>query len=203
MGMSSGARVCLLCAAVVLSTSLSYAVLPDQIHGPLGGGPRVALPGNVHGLAKPENDIGRADGSRPLQGISLTFRPSPAQQKDLDNFLAELGDPASPNYHKYLTPRQYGQRFGISQNDLDKVIAWLESKGFTNLKVGNGRNEISFDGTVAEVESTFGMEMHHYLVDGEVHIANASDPLIPQALAGSVVSIVGLNSFAPKPRLKV
>src|SRR5215469_14255917 len=187
MEMSSGARVCLLCAAVV-STSLGYAVTPDQIQGPLGGGPKIVLKGNVHGFAKPQNDIGRADGSRPMQGISLTFRPSPAQQKDLNNFLAELGDPASPNYHKYLTPQQFGQRFGMSQNDLDKVTAWLESQGFTNIKVANGRNELSFDGTVAEVESTFGVEMHHYLVDGEVHIANASDPMIPQALAGSVVS---------------
>jgi subtilase family serine protease len=45
--------------------------------------------------------------------------------------------------------------------------------------------------------------MHHYLVDSEVQIANASEPLIPQALAGAVVSVGGLNSFAPKPRLKV
>ena len=202
MGMSSGARVCVLCAAVILSTSLTYAVVPDRIQGPLGG-PKVALKGNVHGFAKPENDLGRADGSRPIQSISLTFRPSSAQQKDLDNFLAELGDPASPNYHKYLTPKQFGQRFGMSQNDLDKVIAWLESEGFTNIKVANGQNEISFDGTVAEVESTFGVEMHHYLVDSEVHIANSSEPLIPQALVGSVVNVVGLNSFAPKPRLKV
>ena len=118
MGMSSGARVCLFCAGVVLSTSVSYAVMPDRIQGPLGGGPKIALKGDVHALAKPENDLGRADGNRLIQGITLAFRPSPAQQKDLDNFLAELADPASPNYHKYLTPKQFGQRFGMSQNDL-------------------------------------------------------------------------------------
>ena len=199
---SSRARVCLLCAAVVLST-LSHAVTPDRINGPLNGGPKIALRGNVHGLATPENDLGRADGSRPMQGVTLEFHPLPAQQKDLDTFLAELGDRSSPNYHKYITPKQFGQRFGMSSNDLNKVIAWLQSEGFTNIKVANSRNEISFDGTVGQVESTFGVEMHHYLVDGVVHMANAGEPLIPTALAGAAVNVWGLHDFAPKPRVKV
>jgi subtilase family serine protease len=202
MGMSSGARVCLFCAGVVLSTSVSYAVTPDRIQGPLGGGLKIALKGDVHALARPENDLGRADGNRLMQGITLAFRPSPAQQKDLDNFLAELGDPASPNYHKYLTPKQFGQRFGMSQNDLDKVTVWLQAEGFTNIKVANGRDQVSFDGTVAQVESTFKVEMHHYLVDSVIHLANAGEPSIPAALSGAVVNVSGLHSFAPKPRVK-
>ena len=199
---SGRARVCVLCAAVVLS-NFSHAAVADRIQGPLSGGPKVALRGDVHGHAKPENDLGRADGSRPMQGITLAFHPSEAQQKDLDNFLAELGDRSSPNYHKYLTPKQYAERFGMSWNDLNKVIAWLQGEGFTNIQVANGRNEISFDGLVAQVESTFSVEMHHYLVDGVVHLANAGDPFVPPALAGSLLNVSGLNNFAPKPRAKV
>lgn len=199
---SSRARVCLFCAAVVLPT-LSHAVTPDRINGPLSAGPKIALRGNVHGLAKPENDLGLADGNRPMQGITLAFHPSAAQQKDLDNFLAELGDPSSPNYHKYLTPKQFGQRFGMSSNDLNKVISWLQSEGFTNIKVANSRNEIAFDGTVAQVELAFDVEMHHYLVGDVVHLANASEPSVPSAIAASVVNISGLHTFAPRPTAKV
>jgi subtilase family serine protease len=191
-----------LCTAVVLST-LCYAVVPDRINGPLSGGPKIALKGNVHGLAKAENDLGRADGNRLMQGVTLAFHPSAAQQKDLDNFLVELGDPSSPNYHKYLTPKQFGQRFGMSSNDLSKVIAWLQSVGFSNIKIANSRNEISFDGTVAQVESTFGIEMHHYLVDSVVHLANAGEPSVPAALSGTMLYVGHLNSFAPTPRAKV
>lgn len=200
MVMSSRARLCLMC--IVLLSTFSYAVTPDRIQGPLTGGPKIALKGSVHGLAKPENDLGRADGSRSMEGVTLAFHPSATQQKDLDNFLAELGDPSSPNYHKYLTPKQFGQRFGMSANDLNKVTAWLQSEGFTNIKVANSRNEISFDGTVAQVESTFSVEMHHYLVDGVVHLANAGEPSVPSALSGAVVNVSGLHTFAPKPRLK-
>jgi subtilase family serine protease len=194
--------VCLLCTAVVFST-IGAAAGQDRIVGPLNVGPKAALRGNVHGFAKPENDLGRANGNRLMQGVTLAFHPSETQQKDLDQFLAELGDRSSPNYHKYLTPKQFGQRFGMSWNDLNKVTAWLQSEGFNNIKVANGRNEISFDGTVAQVESAFGVEMHHYLVDGVVHLANAADPLLPPALAGSLVNIAGLHNFAPKPRAKV
>ncbi len=199
---SSRACVHLVCVGVLLS-SFSYAVSPDRINGSLNAGPKVALRGNVHGFAKPDNDLGRADGSRLMQGITVAFHPSEAQQKDLDQFIAELGDRSSPNYHKYLTPKQFGERFGMSWNDLNKVIAWLEAEGFINIKVANGRNEITFDGTVGQVESAFGVEMHHYLVDGVVHFANVGEPSIPAALGGAVLNVGHLHNFAPKPRAKV
>jgi hypothetical protein len=194
--------VCLLFAAVVFS-SLSHAVTPDRITGDLNNGQKVQVPGNMHGLAKPKNDLGRADSSRLIEGISLNFRLSPAQQKDMDQFLTQLANPSSPNYHKYLTPAQYAARFGMSQNDINKVVEWVQSEGFVNIKVRNNNESISFDGTVALIESAFGLQMHNYLVNGEVHLANATNPSVPAALANAVVYVGHLNDFAPKPRLKV
>ena len=193
-------RVLLCLFAVGIFTNLSLAVVPDRIEGDLVGGPKVALKGNVHGLARPENDLGRADSSRPMQGITLAFHPSPAQQKDLDQLLASLGNPSSPNYRRYLTPKQFGQRFGMSSNDLNKVITWLQLQGFTNIKVANSRNEVSFDGTVAQVEYAFNVQMHHYLVNGAVHLANADEPSLPSSVARAVINVSGLHNFAPKPR---
>jgi subtilase family serine protease len=194
--------VCLLLALMIIS-GIGYAAVADRIAGDLASGPKIAVRGNVHGLARPEFDLGRADGSRPLQGISLAFRPSPAQQKDLDRFLAELANPKSPNFHKYLTPAQFGERFGLSLNDIAKVTTWLQSQGFTNIRVANGRNQISFDGNVGQIESAFSLEMHNYAVDGVVHLANAGEPAIPAALAGAVIGLGSLNDFAPKPRAKI
>ncbi|HEV2399877.1 MAG TPA: protease pro-enzyme activation domain-containing protein [Candidatus Sulfotelmatobacter sp.] len=198
----SRALVCL--AVVTLGFSIfSQAVVADRITAPLSGGPMVAIPGNVHPMVKPENDLGRADTSRLIQGISLAFRPSAAQQQDLDNFLKQLADPTSPNYHKYLTPKQFGARFGMSPNDLDKVETWLQSEGFANFKISNSRNYISFDGTVGQIESVFKLEMHNYLVNGVVHLANAQPPSVPAALSGIVISVGHLQDFAPRPRAVV
>ncbi len=202
--MFKNGRVLLCFTAVVgFLTSLSFAVVPDRIAGDLVGGPKVALKGNVHGLAKPENDLGRADTGRMMQGVTLVFHPSDAQQKDLDHLIATLGDPSSPNYRRYLTPKQFGQRFGMSTNDLNKVITWLQLQGFTNMKVANSRNQISFDGTVSQVENAFDVQMHHYLVNGVVHLANADEPSVPSAIAGAVINVGGLHNFAPKPRARV
>jgi len=194
--------VCLLLAAVVFS-GISFAVTPDRVSGDLASGPKLPLRGNVHGLARPEFDLGRADGNRPMHRVSIAFHPSAAQQQDLDRFIAELGDRNSPNYHKYLTPAQFADRFGMSRNDVSKVVQWLQSEGFTNISVNKSRNEISFDGTVGQVESVFSIEMHNFLVDGVVHTANAMNPSVPAALAGAMIGMSHLNDFAPKARAKV
>ncbi len=187
----------------ILFSTLSYAATPDRINGDLASGQKVPLTGNMHGLVRPENDLGRADGSRMIERISLNFKLSPAQQKDLDQFLVQLGDPHSSNFHKYLTIPQYAARFGMSESDIHKVTAWLQSQGFTNIKVPGTRLSVKFDGTVAQIESLFAIEMHNYLVDGVVHLANASNPSLPVALSGVVQYVGSLHDFAPKPRIKV
>ncbi len=198
--------VCLLCTAVVFSavvfSMMSSAAAQDRIIGDFANGPRVQLGGNAHGLARPENDLGRADGNRIIEGVSLNFRLSPAQQSDLDQFLAELADRSSPNYHKYLTPVQFSKRFGMSDSDVNKIVAWIDSLGFSNVKVAKNHNRISFDGTVEQIESAFGLEMHNYLVNGEIHLANAMNPSVPAALSSAVLYVGHLNDFAPKPRAK-
>ena len=202
MSRSAKVYVCLLCTIVIFS-SLSYGVTPDRISGVIDATQMVPIQGNVHGLARAGSDLGRADGTRVIEGVSLNFRLSAAQQQDLNQFLAQLGDRTSPNYHKYLKIPQYAARFGMSQNDVDKVVAWLQAQGFTNIKVAPTRNKISFDGTVAQIESLFAFEMHNYLVDGVIHLANAMNPSVPAALSGSVQYVGHLNNFSPKPRAKV
>ena len=200
----SRALVCLLAIAGIFS-GLGYAASSsaDRITGDLSSGTKIQLKGNVHGLARPEFDLGRADSSRMLHVVSLSFHPSAAQQQDLDLFLSQLADRTSPNYHKYLTPAQFADRFGMTQNDINKVVSWLQSEGFIDITVSNSRNMVSFDGTVVQVESTFALEMHNYLVNGEVHLANAGEPSLPAALAGSVLSVGHLHDFSPKPRVKI
>src|ERR1700692_698091 len=184
--------------ASFLST-VSYAVA-DRITRQIDASQVVAVKGNVHGLARPNSDLGRADASKMMHGVTLAFHPSTAQQQDLDNLLAEQQDRSSPNYHKWLTPAQFANRFGMSQADIQRVKAWLQSQGFAVTSVSNSRNEISFDGTVSQIKVTFGTEIHNYLVNDEIHTANATNPSVPAALADSVLHIGHLNDFAPKPR---
>lgn len=196
----SKALVCLLYIAAFCTAS--FAVTADRVTGPLGGGPTVALKGNVHRQALPEYDAGPADPAMRLGSITLLTVPTAEQQKALSKLITDQQNPKSPQYHKWLTPEQWADRFGLSQNDMQQITSWLKARGFTIQNVARGRNWVVVSGTAAQVARTFGTEIHRYNVKGEMHVANATSPKIPAALSGIVTGIRGLNDFHLRPRAK-
>ncbi len=161
----------------------------------------VILRGNVHPLARPEYDRGPAPASLPMQHMMLVLRRSPRQEAALDRLLADQQDKSSPNYHKWLTPAQFGAEFGPADSDIQTVESWLRSQGFTVNSVSNGRVVIDFSGTASQVQGAFHAAIHRYVLpDGEQHWANSTDPEIPAALASVVVGVSSLNNFFPKPQ---
>jgi uncharacterized protein (TIGR03437 family) len=110
----------------------------------------------------------------------------------MESFLAEQQSPGSPDFRRWLTPEQFGDRFGLTANDAAKVTAWLRAEGLTVHDVARGRHWITFSGTARQVGRAFRTEFHRYVVDGESHFANAVEPSVPEAL-GSVVA--GFNGF--------
>jgi len=176
------------------------AVQPDRITGLVDSSQIATLPGHVHRKAKPQYDQGRVETSFQLSQVTLLTLPSPSQQKALSLLVAEQQNPSSANYRKWLTPEQYADRFGLSQNDVQRISAWLKSQGLSVVSVARGRNWIVFSGTAAQIESAFRTEIHHYNVDGKMHFANATPPSIPAALSGIATGIRGLDDFHPKPR---
>ncbi len=197
----SRAFVCLLFTAIVFS-SLGFAITPDRISS-ITTGPAVPLRGNVHHKALPQNDQGRVDPGMRLGSMTLLTVPTSSQRQALKQLLAQQQDRKSPNYHKWLTPEQWADRFGLSQKDVQQISGWLKGQGFTIGTVARGRNWITFSGTAAQVEKAFGTEIHRFKWNGEMHVSNASEPKIPAALAGVVTGIRGLNDFHLKPKTRV
>ena len=172
----------------------------NRITGRIDNSQRVTLPGNVHPDARPQFDRGAVEPAFQVPSITMYLKPSAAQQSALDQTLANQQNPASPNYHKWLTPEQYADQFGVSQSDVNKIVAWLESQGFTIDQVARGRNFITFSGTAQQVQNAFGTQIHRYEVNGKLHYANATDPSVPAALSNLVSGFHGLNDFRLKPR---
>ena len=194
MSRSSWALVCALALAVPFST-LSYAVTPDRIAGAVDSSRVVPLQKSLHPRAKSQYDRGPVDPAFSLASMTLLFAPSAAQQNALSKLLAEQQDSSSPNYHRWLTPAQYGERFGLSVNDMNRVTDWLKSQGFAIQSIGGARNAVTFSGTAAQVQRAFKAEIHNYNVEGEEHFANATPIMIPAALNGMVSGIVGVHNF--------
>jgi uncharacterized protein (TIGR03437 family) len=179
---------------------LPYALLaqPERITTPIDVHRTVVLKGNVHPMAQPRFDQGAVEPAFRLSYITLVLKKTDAQQAALEQLLQQQQDPASPSFHDWLTPEQYADRFGLSQNDLDRISAWLKSEGFTVEYVARGRNWLAFSGTAGQVQATFHTEIHRYRVDGETHFAAAAEPQIPAALEPVVAGFLGLDDFYPK-----
>jgi len=185
--------------SIFLTLSMRVSAQPSRISRAIDKSQRVTLTGHVHPKALLENDQGRVSPSLELSFVTLALAPSTSQKADLSQFLIEQQTTGSPNYHHWLTPEQYADRFGASSSDIGKITAWLQSEGLTVTSVARGRNWIAVNGTAAQVEAAFKTELHHYLANGEMHFANATDPSIPAALDGMVHAIRGLNDFRMKP----
>ncbi len=188
-------------ASAILLLTLAVAAHAQQarITKPIDISARTTLANHVHPKATPENDRGRVAPSLKLSYVTLTLAPSSAQKADLQKLLADQQNPSSPDYHRWLTPAQYADRFGVAPQDIAQIEQWLRGQGLTIAAVAQGRNWIAVDGTAAQFESAFATEIHQYLVDGQTHFANATNPSIPAAIGGLVLSIRGLDDFRMKP----
>jgi hypothetical protein len=127
------------------------------------------LKGNIHRLAPPQFDIGGAPATLPMDRMLLVLKRTPEQQAALTKLLDDQQDRNSPNYHKWLTPDEFGKAFGPADHDIQTVTSWLQSNGFQVHKVARGRTVIEFSGDAGRVQQAFGTPIHKYAIRGEEH----------------------------------
>ena len=171
----------------------------DLITRPVVENSTVTLHGTVHPKTQTAIDLGELDPTASLNDLKLVLKPSDAQAAELNQFLEEQRDPASPNYQKWLTPEEFGARFGASENDLATLAAWLQSRGFTVKETAKAHNWITFSGTARVASAAFHTQIHVYRAGAETHYANAAEVSIPEALSAVVDTVRGLNDFHPAP----
>lgn len=169
----------------------------QQVYGPS----TVRIEHTTHPLATAANAVGRVENGRQLQRMLLVLTPRAGQDGQLQKLLEAQQNPNSPNYHRWLTPAQFGARFGSADADVQKVRAWLEEAGFTVEAVAASKRRVEFSGTVAQVEAAFQTQMKYYRVGGKAYLANATDLAVPAELAGITRGVVSLNNFGRMPSI--
>ena len=137
-----------------------------------------------------------------FEHIHLQLKRSSAQEKAVEAYVDALTEPGSPLYHHWLTATQFGERFGAAQTDIAKITGWLKAEGFTVNLVYPSRMVIDFSGTAGQVSRAFRTQIHRLDVDGVSHVANMSDPQIPEALAPAVEGIVSLHDFRAHNKIR-
>src|SRR5438105_943030 len=140
---------------VVLIAALAGAARSEQPSrvSETNASSRVAIRGNVNPRTNALSDQGPATGSLPLPRVTLFFSRTADQQAQLDQLLVRQQDPSSPDYHRWLSPQEIADRFGMSEADMQKTVDWLSAQGFSVVERAASRSYVVFSGTTAEIQS--------------------------------------------------
>ena len=111
--------------------SADTAPATPQIVQPIDEGKLLQLKGNTHPLARAEFDEGAVAPNLSMDRILLVLQRSPEREAALEQFIKEQLDPTSPNFHRWLSPQEFGSQYGPADDDIQKVTNWLTAHGFT------------------------------------------------------------------------
>jgi subtilase family serine protease len=193
--------LCSLLLALCVTTS-ALAQIADLVRTPVDPANRVPLTGHHPAWANAQNDVGAVPADLPIERLTIVLARSPQVEQAYTQFLKDQQDPASPDYHHWLTPVEIGKRFGVSSHDIHAVTVWLQSQNLHVDSISNSRERIVFSGPASSIASAFGAEMHYFTVGTEKRISITAEPQIPAALGQVIKSISGLYTVKLYPQHK-
>jgi kumamolisin len=127
-------------------------------------------------------------------------------EAELDAYLHDLVTPGSSNYQRFLTPEDFGARFGLPDARIAPIVAWLESGGLTTSLVPQ-RTSIAVSGSAGQVSELLGVNLVDWEnADGKRYHVPVGDPRVPASIGTDVAALLGLNTEpllepAAKPQL--
>ena len=125
-------------------------------------------------------------------------------ERALDNLLNEIYDPASPNFHQYLTPEQFAERFGPTVEDYQALAGFMTANGLTVTMSHPNRVVLDVSGSVADIERVFHVTLRTYQHPSESRTFYAPDVEPSIDLAIPVLHVSGLDDYSlPHPKFKV
>jgi subtilase family serine protease len=138
-------------------------------------------------------DIAGQTYAPPSAPLEMHLTMAIRNRAELTRLLADQQDPASPDYHRWLTADEFTARFGPTDADLARVARWLKKKGFALKSADASTREITFTGSVAQAQTGFAVKIAATR-DGR-NYANTTDPKVPADLAPLIESIHGLDNM--------
>jgi uncharacterized repeat protein (TIGR01451 family) len=167
---------------------------------PAAAAPRQVMRGHVPAVVAGLKPTGDFPGTNHLNlAIGLPLR----NQEALTNLLRQIYDPASSNYHHYLTPEQFTEQFGPTEKDYQAVIAFAKANGLTVTGTDPTRMLVDVSGSVADIERALHVTLRVYQHPTEKRMFHAPDAEPSLDLAVPILRISGLDNYSlPRPRLQ-
>jgi len=150
----------------------------------------------------PSQDLGLAPASDVKE---LTLVLQLPDRAGLESFVASTVDPTSPNYQKFLTPQQFGARFGQPAAVIARITGYLNSQGIAVTEVFNNNLVLTAQASNAQLSAVFGTSIHNFANSTSNYQAPVSKALVPAALQDVVASVHGLSDkpiYRPHTRVR-
>ncbi|HEV2435454.1 MAG TPA: protease pro-enzyme activation domain-containing protein, partial [Verrucomicrobiae bacterium] len=182
------------------SLAVTSLVAVTMFARPVCGAERQVVRVHLPAAATHLQPLGPMTGSQRLNlAIGLHLR----NQQALNHLLQQIYDPASPDYHHFLTPEQFTAQFGPSEQDYQAVIAFAKANGLTVTAGHSNRLLVDVSGSVADIDRVLHVRMQVYQHPTENRTFYAPDVEPSLDLAVPILDISGLNNYSlPRPRLK-
>lgn len=168
-------------ALSLAATNAAFGVSPDRVYG------RGQVPRATAGL----QPVGRVDRG---QVLGLTIALPPRDLAAAERLIVDQGNPASPAFMRYVSPAQFGERFGRTQSEYQQVQRWLESEGLSVVQTYPSRLLIRAQGTATQVERAFSVKLNRYRVAGRDVYANETTPSMPASVGAPLLGVFGLDN---------
>lgn len=162
--------------------------------------PQQKLRGHIPSAVSQLTPLGTESSSERLKlAIGLPLR----NEEELNHLLHELYDPASTNYHRYLTPEEFTARFGPTEADYEAVKRYAQQNGFTITGTHPNRVILDVEASVTNIEKSFHLTMRRYQHPREARTFHAPDTEPTLDLAVPILHISGLDNYSlPHPNSK-
>ncbi len=137
--------------------------------------------------------LGHYSNAQQMLRLVITLQPPhPAEQEE---FVRQLQDPASPNFHQYLSQSEWIARFAPSAKDEQAVVTWAQSQGLTITQRFADRLLVDVEAPVAVIEKTFSVTINSYQIGAKSYFSNDREPSVPAALGSVIHSVMGMNNI--------
>ena len=177
-----------MCSVALLTTTLAHAQQPLQLLH------QHVRPAITDGRAAP---VGYLPADEPL---NLVIHLPVRNPQELTSLIDRLSDPASPDYHQWLSVAQFTERFGRTEAEYQKVADFAAGNGFIVTYTSPNRLMLVVRASVAQIERALNVTMRTYQHPTEDRIFYSPDREPSIALDVPVSHISGLNNYSyPHP----
>ncbi len=173
---------------VALSTAICF----------FGQGNSGVIPGNTPGAIRKAVDQGPAD---PSGVISINVWLKLHNEQQLDMLVEQQRRKGSPNYRQWITQAQFDTSYGPTPQEVNAVSNFLSAHNLTVVSVAENNLYVKAQGTIADIQKAFHVEIHNFQLNGQSFRSNSTDPQIGGTGGGNIASITGMDDFGFQPQI--